>query len=219
MKYLMTVLLVLSFIKSEAQDQDSKMTTGFFGVEMKDNKKDIVGSPYIDANFSQYTITGHKTNDVPSLRYNNYSDQMEYMKDKASYDLDRVNNMIVSLRNGNKTYVYLDEYFVGNDSKSGYLQVLLSGSKSTLYKKEAVIIQEKLVKEDVMDVGKKIQEYSTSKPQYFLKLNDKVVAVPQKKGDFNDLFTDNESKDFIKKNKISSTKEQDLIKLVNFLNK
>lgn len=221
MKYnLYTFLIIASItVNTHAQDSSEKMVVGVDGIEIKDVTIGRQGNPYLNDTFSDFTLDGAKT-DISLLRYNHFSDEMEYQKGDVFFDLDKVPNMIVLFKMRNVKYIYVNEYHKENEKKSGYLQVLNEGKTNSLYKKVPVSLLDKIIKQDIMDSsGTKIQTYEEGKAEYYIKMNDgKIKMIPKKKNDFLSFFDDSNIKDFIKKEKISQNSEADLIKLSKFIN-
>ncbi|WP_313581170.1 hypothetical protein [Chishuiella sp.] len=217
MKYFIIILVLFTNLETQAQENTTKMTTGFFGVEVKNHLKEIKGTPYLDDNYSIYTISGAKVNDIKMLRYNHYSDQMEYLDNGVLYDLNKINKMEIFLKKSNKKYIY-ENYFDGSTTEYGFLELLVSEKNINLYKKVRVVLSDRIDKKDLTDVGKVIQEYTPLKPQYFLNIEkEKIISIPQKKTDFINLFDNQLIKEFIKKEKIQPNKEADLVKLIKYI--
>ncbi|WP_312556336.1 hypothetical protein [Empedobacter brevis] len=217
MKKLFVPVFLLVLYSSKAQE---KMVTGFYGVETKDVAREIKGTPYFDGGFSEFTIEGAKTS-VKLLRYNHFSDEMEFMKDNLSYDLDKVPNMLITFKGTNKKYSYQNNYSKGKDVKSGYLEVVLDLKAVQLFKKIPAVLSDNLEKENTMDSsGVQVQNYVKGKVEYYLKTEDteRIVSIPVKRKEFSDFFKNEKVKEFIKREKISSTEETDLIKLTQYIN-
>ena len=179
----------------------------------------IKGNPYLNDGLSPFTIEGANSN-VKLLRYNHYSDEMEYLNENVSYDLDKLQNMIITFINSNKKFIYIEHYKLEDGNlESGFLQILSEGKNINLYKKEKVILKEILQKEDIMDVGTLTKEYTSDKPIYFMNFKNDIILIPNKKKEFINFFKDDKIKAYINKEKINSTNESDLIKLTKFINK
>jgi len=145
---------------------------------------------------------------------------MEYLNENVSYDLDKLQNMIITFINSNKKFIYIEHYKLEDGNlESGFLQILSEGKNINLYKKEKVILKEILQKEDIMDVGTLTKEYTSDKPIYFMNFKNDIILIPNKKKEFINFFKDDKIKAYINKEKINSTNESDLIKLTKFINK
>ena len=220
-----TLLLNLGFASAqESQLAHNPVSVDFstqssFAFRTKSEDVEILGDPYLGNNLSSYTLKGVDTSDVNFLRYNYFTDELEFMKDDVVYDLMHYENAIFEFPKLNKKFVYVSKYEYDKKVKSGYLEILSNGKEIALLKKTPVNLNEKLVKADAYDTGTKVKEYKASKPVYFIKQGNDVREIPKKKDEFINLFADQNTRNFIKSDKISSTSESDLLKLINYINK
>ncbi|MGV0829157.1 hypothetical protein ACTS9C_09825 [Empedobacter brevis] len=188
------------------------------GVASNTSDIEIKGNPYLEDGFSKYDIEGAKVENIPLLRYNHYSDQMEYLDENVLYDLNKIPNMIITFKRSNKKFIYL-QYQENNGKSGGYMQILNKGKNTTLYKKEIVILADRMEKSDLLDTsGTKIQLYEADKPIYYFTIDNSIVLIPNKRKELMSIFKDEHVKNYIKKEKISSTNETDLIKLTQYIN-
>ena len=178
--------------------------------------KETKGSPYIQKNYFYAFIDDL---DKPfKMRYNAFSDQMEFERDGVIYDLDKTQYQLINFDELGKKYVIV-EYSDRNKKDFGYL-VELSDGKFKLYKKEKI----EFVESKKSGTGFGIDsppEYKNKKDEFFMKLPDgSINSIPNSKGKIIDLLNvDSKSvNNFFKENKISLSSENDLIQLLNFLN-
>ena len=128
--------------------------------------------------------------------------------------MSKISNQIVRFDNG-KILKYVN-YIDGNTLPSRYLPVLTpTGNKIVLYKKLSI--------DGVDGVGAGGLNAS-NKRNYFkqdklqIGFNDKLYNVPSSPKKFNE-FTDKNVTEIVSANKLNLKKEQDLIKLIDLLNK
>ncbi|MBK1894404.1 hypothetical protein [Chryseobacterium paridis] len=174
---------------------------------------DILGSPYPNKNFSNAKISGVLEQTL--VRYNSYNDEIEFKKEDNVLALPkRPEYSKIEINSPKATLVLLDTA----DDLSGYFFELVSG-KISLYKK---------VKTKFTDIIPAPNGYASDKPAtfktldpiYYIKTEKSFIKKPKNQKDITEQFPDkNESlASFFKSNKIKFDKEEDLIKLVNFLN-
>lgn len=174
---------------------------------------EIKGSPYYKKEFSLAKMA--ENFESAPARYNSFTDQIEFQKGDKNYVLPKesIFSNIIFLTTREKM-VLLET----NDENSGYFFELVGG-KYGLYKK---------VKTKFVDIKKAANSFSEDKPAYFLNIDpfyyiktekgyikqpkgskDIIAQIPEKTEQLNAFF---------KSNKIKFNKEEDLIKLANFLN-
>lgn len=177
---------------------------------------DYSGSKYIHENFSNAVIN----NNSIKLRYNAYLDKMEIENDDELSYLDTVINQSIIFNDFNENYRFM-KYNVKGVDIEGYLKILSESNKYKLYKIEKITLDE------VKTGGAFSTETSDSNNKEYRRNED--VYLIERDGDFNilsknvkklsKLLKNNEIVEIVKENKLNLNKEQDLIKLVNFLNK
>lgn len=187
-----------------------------------DNTIDVEGSKYIQEKYIPASISvysGYKFN----VRYNAYDDEMEVEgKDNKSFALNKgEKNLEVTFINTNTTYSLHTYTNRENKTIAGYFQKLNSGEKVTLLKKEKIMFIEEKQSKTGYDSYRPPQ-FKRVSDKFFIKLKDNPVAIefPKNKKLFANLFPDRKDEilQFIKKNKLKTSNEQDLIKLFEFIN-
>ncbi|WP_298894151.1 hypothetical protein [uncultured Psychroserpens sp.] len=221
----LTAMISLVSFSATAQDPNRQNLTSpglIYAFDLNDNS--IIGTPYIENDFMPGKISADKDGKLFSLRYNAFSDVMEIKKDNN--DIEALNkdllNVTITFSKGNKAYRaynYIDSDT--NNGKRGYFVVLTDASiEKPLLAKEIISFTEK---------KKAASSYAKTKPaQYkrksdvYYTLNDKGIAVeiPSKKKEIAKTFPKHSKEilSFIKSNKIKTSKKEDLIKLVNYIN-
>ncbi|MDR6158926.1 hypothetical protein QF023_002442 [Chryseobacterium sp. SLBN-27] len=175
--------------------------------------EEIKGSPYYKKEFSLAKMA--ENFESAPARYNSFTDQIEFQKDGNNYVLPKESVFSsITFLNTKEKIVLLET----NDENSGYFFELVGG-KYGLYKK---------VKTKFIDIKKASNSFSEDRPAYFLNVDplyyiktekgyikepkvskDIIAKIPEKTEQLNAFF---------KSNKIKFNKEEDLIKLANFLN-
>ena len=176
----------------------------------------IEGTPYLDESYvSAKVFFDNSKPAVVPMRYNVYQDFMEYTQNGQRLALDK--NHVKSVRLGNQTFVVDKFEFRGKETK-GYLSVLDSG-KAILYAKKVVIFMDAKPGR-ALDGSDLPAQYSKSADVFYYKIADgelkQVGNIKEMIASFPDK--QEELKQFVKQEKISPRKEQELIKLVQFYN-
>lgn len=177
----------------------------------------IDGSPYYNGNdFKKVSISGYSKN-VQDLRYNSYSDEMEFLNGNEVFSINKENGMVVTFTGINKTYECINYNWEGRD-KFGYLvQLVNNPEKYSLYKKEKT----ELLKGEKSPNGitkDRNDYYAKDKDSYILKNKETFISIPKNKKEFSNKFNNSEIESYLKKNDINFKKESDLIKLISYMN-
>lgn len=178
---------------------------------------EIQGTPYPDKIFSEanFIISDKDKIETAPARYNAYSDQIEFKKGDEILVLFSENPFNrIEFNPTNQVLVKLN---IDNEIKGYFYEII--GGKNSLYKK---------VKAKFNDFAPAANSYAMDKPAnfnmlnpiYYIKTESGFIKKPKNKKEVIDLFP--EKKDslevFFKENKLKLDKEEDLKKLVNFLN-
>lgn len=190
------------------------------GKRVKTGEYVVDGNPYSNGkNFDRVSIDGYSKN-VQDLRYNAYADEMEFSNKNEIYYIDKIEGTVINFPTMNKTYIVKKYDYLGN-TKVGYL-VLLSkkDGKYGLFKREKV---ELIPGEKSPNAyGKDSNDYyAKEKDLYLVSNGNTFYKLPKNINELaGQLSLDQKSvKDFVKSNKINFSKEADLIKLFDFINK
>lgn len=221
----LTILVLLALISVNTYSQ----ATLYVGENFMNNYRNVVintsknisgenitGTPFTTDVFVLGKVIGYKNNYL--LRYDAFNDQMlAKRKDDRVVIVNKETITEVTFNDGTK-YVVFDYTFDGA-KKNGYLEVLLSNSVISLFKKEVI---------NFRPAQKPATGYDQPKPPAFKKARDRYL-ISNKKGeinsfikkkDFLNFFPDKKTdiEKFIKSNKIKLTKEKDLISLIKYVN-
>jgi len=226
--------LIISFIATAAFSQSNytqsqsgftlgEATLDYINFENTDelNRKisfgDIGGSPFLNNEFISgevYTTSKIQYDNV-KLRYNIYTDQIEFESDGKVLAIAQpeTTEKIVF---GGYTIQYIPYSYSKKISK-GYL-ILLEEGKASLYARPKVTFEE----------AEEAGAYKKAEPPKFVRISDtyfikvgtgEATAITKKK-DLEEVFPNNKDKikTFIKKNKVKPNKEESLKELVNYYN-
>lgn len=174
---------------------------------------DIQGTPYYGKGYSVAKFSG--SNESAPARYNSFNDEIEFMKEDKPYVLPKNNEFsTITFTNTREVIVRLDT----GDDLSGYFFELVDG-KNILFKK---------IKTKFIDAVPAANSYATDRPAvfkamepvFYIKTDQGFIKNPKNKKEILDQFPDKKDvlEKFFKENKIKFDKEEDLKKLVTFLN-
>jgi hypothetical protein len=175
--------------------------------------EDIKGSPYIDTSFKMAKIA-ENYEEVP-IRYNNYKDEIEFKKGEDIQVLPKKAEFSkITIKSPQTTIVYLET----NDELKGYFTQLVLG-KTSLLRKDKTIFKDEVLAPNSYAEGKPA-EFRSQDPVYYIETGSSYIKKPKNQKDIIGAFPNLKDKinTFVKENKIKFNKEEDLKKLVVFLN-
>jgi hypothetical protein len=173
----------------------------------------IQGSPYLSKSFSVAKVAD-SYEEVP-VRYNSYKDEIEFQKNGNTLVLPKEKVFSrIEVKSPKQTFVLLNL----DDDLKGYFIELVNG-KYSLYKKIKTIFK---------DFTPAANSYTQDRPAifknqdpiYYIKIENLMIKKFKNQKEITEQFPDKKEtlNIFFKSNKIKFDKEDDLIKLVNFLN-
>ncbi|WP_278351483.1 hypothetical protein [Chryseobacterium gleum] len=176
---------------------------------------DIQGSPYYEKVFSPAKFFVADKAETAVARYNMYFDEVEFKKDEETYSLvpDSPFTRIEFTRT-KEILVKLDT----DDDLKGYFFELVNG-KNALYKKVKSQFKNAVAAKNSYEIDRPAS-FNTLDPVYYIKTESGYIKKPKKIKDIAEAFPakKEEIEKFAKSNNIKINKEEDLIKLVKFLN-
>ncbi|WP_299333816.1 hypothetical protein [uncultured Psychroserpens sp.] len=222
--FFMVLLTVVSF-NAIAQDTARQNLTSpgmVYAFDMNDNS--IIGTPYIIDKFMPGKISADKEGKLYSLRYNAFNDVIELKKNENEVEaLNRdLVNVTITFSNSNKSYRaynYIDAKT--KKGKRGYFVIAsdVSHKKPLLIKERVVFIEKQKAKSGYAKT--KPAQYKRKSDQYYT-LNESGIAIElsTKKKDLANSFPEHSKAilDYIKSNKIKTSKQEDLVKLMDYIN-
>jgi len=230
MKLLTTLVLIVScnLVFSQIYEGDNtqraimELNEKLLFANSKNQQIDLTetqGSPYLHDFFQSGTVYIPSTEERfgYQMRYNIYNETIEIKnsEDNSLYSVFRNSNYICTI--GDKKFKYL-EYTTKNDvSQSGYFQEILSGKISLLVKYYCTYQGIKLGKPPVFHETP--AKFITQK-SYFLFDEENITLIPTNNKKFLELFGNNSNKvkSYIKRNKLNSKSERDLMRIITFYN-
>ncbi len=175
--------------------------------------KDISGSAFYYPNFLAATYNDGE--EWISIRYNTYTDEIEYSNGADVYILPKSEPFTKFVFKQSHEVLVLENY----DEGLGYFFELEKG-KNTLLTKIKTKFKPEVVATTTL-TSSIPPKFETSKPVYYIKTaENKIVKIPKNAKEFVDIFPNkkDEINTFIDKNKVKLNQEDSLKKLVKFLN-
>ncbi|WP_127137546.1 hypothetical protein [Flagellimonas oceanensis] len=222
MNFKLNILTLLTATVGAAQvnftnpDEGAVVSFQTTAIEPKETKTE--GSPYFDENFKygQVLVNG-KVKTIGNLRYNAANSEIELQKGDKEYSAVLKRNYI-SARIDDKLYrlyPYLDDSN-NETTRIGYFIPLNEGKIKLLYKPEKKLRRGR--------TG--ATNYDRTVPPRFIDISDYYIQKGEEPATkiylrnkyFYDLLGKENIKDFIKKNDLRLNKEEDAIKVMQYIN-
>ena len=229
-KSLLTFAILGLLIQSNtivAQDdagsnQTLNENSGQLYIPAKKSDAKAIGSPYLIEKFTPATISAIP-NKIVKARYNAYDDEIEIRIDE-----DNIQNFNKNIKNVIITFllddtVYTSLKYIDSDDglQTGYFITLTeANSKTKLYLKKEIRFVKAKPAQTGYDINKPA-EFKNNNDVYFVSINGAYAReLPTKKKEIVKLFPENSKVilDYIKENKIKTSRESDLINLINYIN-
>lgn len=169
---------------------------------------------YFKTEFINAKVSGFKEKE--KLRYNAFYDQFEFIRDGYLYKLDKLNNQVINFDNGD-IYKYVT-YLQDDNLVNRYLKVLTAlEQKYILYKKFEIDATDALGTNGFTNTDSNGKRYSRQE-KLVIGWDDTIYNMPNSVKKINQLLGVNVD-EIVKKHNLNLKKEQDLIQLINMLNK
>ena len=218
--------LLVQFNTIAAQDTGSNqaLMEGSGKFLMAFNKKDVkaIGSPYTSEKFTPATISA-LPNKTVKARYNAYDDEIEIRinDDNIQQFNKNIKNVIITFLLDDTVFTSL-KYINPNDGlQTGYFVTLTeANTKAKLYLKKEIRFVKAKPAVSGYDIDKPA-EFKENSDTFFVSINGAYAReLPAKKKEIAKLFPENSKVilDYIKENKIKTSREADLINLINYIN-
>ena len=174
------------------------------------------GSPFLNEEFTEgEVITERGTFNPLRMRYNVYTDAIQFDLGNQMLYLDP-QPLIKQVKLNGMTFK-VKEYPFQSAVRRGFLEELAVGRYS-LYAKKNISLRKAEPPKALQSEGTPPKLIMLS-DTYFLEMpDDELVKVKDLKDVLSQLDGAEEIKDFIKKEKLSNKKQEDLVRLVNFIN-
>lgn len=223
MRLFLILLFITTFSYTQSQDLKNTQTLVKRGLisTFDEGDRSVQGSPYLyDEYFPAITSYDNKTLRV---KYNMVTDEMEVETNEMEvYALNKnIANLRIKFLKDKTTYQAFD--YINDDgiATKGYFVLLsdLDFEIKLLMKQSKKFVDRKPAKSSYQTA--ELAHYKRERDELYIKIGQQnAIELPSNKKDIATLFPDSEKEvlAFIKKNKIKTRKEEDLIKLVEFLN-
>ncbi len=213
-------IILQTLVFAQVGNENVSFSTGnFFTRANRPTTKEYVidGSPYPNGKqFDKVIIDGYSKN-VQNLRYNAFDDEMEFQNNGEVYFANKEDNLKIIFPEKKKIYATIN-YTLDGKSKLGYLVLLVEGNKAKLYKREKyeLLKGEKSPSSFTKDAN---DYYAKEKDIYIMEYDGRFVKVPKKEKDLMQEFPGDRTflQKYFKDNKINFSNENDIIKMVQFL--
>ena len=223
MKYIFVFAFLLfeGFAFGQVGNENISFSAGnFFMRANRPTTKEYIidGNPYVNSNnFEKVKIQGYNSN-IQNLRYNAYEDELEFEDNGQIFYANKEEGLKIEFKNLKKTYQILN-YSFDSKSRFGYLVLLVDNPKYALYKREKV----ELLKGEKSPsaYGKDANDYfAKERDLYLIKKDFEFFKFPKNSRDFVSKFLLDQSTfdQFLKANKLNFSKEDDMIKMIEFVN-
>ncbi|MBU2939404.1 hypothetical protein KO494_07610 [Lacinutrix sp. C3R15] len=232
MKYLFLLPVLLLITNSFSQDAEivtngsssygnseiNGASTNGLWIKNASVVNDMEGSSYLFENWNNnaiiYDLSG-KSYNLPNCNFNIESNRIEAQ-------LDDVKDKIFAFNTRDITKVEINnKVFLKKNTTKGnnrLVEVLQEGDKTTLFKAYDISITKATV--NPMTQQKMGKDKIVIQTKYYVEKANKTQPIKLKKAVLMEVMVDkkNEVKTYIKENKLSITKEQDLIEILNYYN-
>ncbi|AYO58550.1 hypothetical protein CO230_10750 [Chryseobacterium sp. 6424] len=223
MKSLLVSIFILfeGLAFSQVGNENISFSSGTFF--MKANRPTTIdhvveGNPYINSkDFKQVLIDGYSLN-VQKLRYNAYEDEMEFEDASEIYYANKQEGLKIVFTDNKKTYQILN-YSLDNKHKFGYLVLLYEHPNISLFKREKV----ELLKGEKSPsaFGKDANDYyAQQRDVYIIRKGTTYFKFPKNGRDFVKILSVDKSsfENFLETNKLSFSREEDIIEMMEYIN-
>lgn len=177
--------------------------------------KNIEGSPYLDDwQLSDIILKNGEVISGIMVCYNVFANQMLFQSNNNTYILG-VPDSISEIKLPNRIFVYKN-YSKANKIEKGYFEIILRGNVGLLAKYETKIIPSNY--NVALGVGNK-NDRLVIKEQLYLQKEEQIILLNKESILFETLNNKyREVSEYMKKNRLSCKKKQDMIQLLTFYN-
>lgn len=216
MKQLIALMILFFIFTQESQAQlwaDQFASQNFYG-HKKLGLDAIKGSPYLDAQYKMGTVTsddGVIYKDIP-LRYNAYSDVLEFKKNDVSYDLVP-KEKVKRAEFGSQIFSYRSY----DQGEKGFFEIISEGKATLLARYKIKFYEEEPLKGYAEPKPSRFENDATT---YWLSIKDGPAHMIGNNKKIIEQLGDkkNEIQSYISKEKLSTKKIEDLKKIITYYN-
>jgi len=181
----------------------------------------LSGSPYLDEEFAEGTLTVRDGTVVPGLRYryNIFNDRMEIIVNKDTAVIDKP-LAVKSVQIGDTRFVY-DVYMAGADRvATSYFRVVEETDAMTVLQRLRIELEQDIYVPHYAGGGGTKEFMMVRKDSYYIRFGDGAAQEITRKRDFLKLFNvlRSQVKSYMKEHHLSVRKEADLKDIARFYN-
>gem|GEM_PF-1569628 len=175
------------------------------------------GTPYLFDEFTGADIhlkEGQGYEAIP-MNYNIHNDDFEYKTENISYSLGN-NDLVDYISIGDRKFYYMT-YTYNSAEIKGYLELLAAGDYR-FFKKHRVIYTSPRTSRGYVEAQP--AKFNSRSPDYFIELKDGNILYFNKLDDIARLIPEESRriKDYIKDKRLKARKEEDIVRLADFIN-
>jgi hypothetical protein len=195
---------------------------GAFLVTTGKKNKDAIGTPYLYKDFALAIISSN-TAKVYNVRYNAYADEIEIKIGEGQIQNFNkgLSNVFITFVKDDVQYTSLNYTDTDDNLLRGYFITLTESNQNVkLFTKKGIRLAEAQPAISGYDKDKPAEFKATADVHFITIKGAYAFELPSKRKDIAKLFPDHSKTilDFIKKNKIKTSREGDLIELINYIN-
>ncbi|MGC4039795.1 MAG: hypothetical protein QM710_03095 [Flavobacterium sp.] len=223
--FFVSLISVTAFSQNNQTYQDNELHRNLdvlnevsLNKQLKYQPSKTQGSPYLNKMFAPATVSGVSKNAM--MRYDAFNDEFEFINAaKDTLVLNKVTPYTnITFTVPNTRYQLLNYNYEGK-AHNGYLIWLYEKNNYSLYKKQNIAYVKERIAKSSFDKDTPAH-FENKKDTYYLKNGDKeILEFPSGKKELIKLYPEkkNEIEVFLKQNKIDFEKDQDRIKIIDFL--
>ncbi|MDT8401844.1 MAG: hypothetical protein RQ743_09120 [Bacteroidales bacterium] len=175
------------------------------------------GTPYLFEEFTGADIhlkEGRGYEAIP-MNYNIHNDDFEYKMENISYSLGN-NDLVNYISVGDRKFYYMT-YTYNSAEIKGYLELVADGDYR-FFKKHRVIYTAPQPTRGYVEA--QAAKFSSRSPDYFIELKNGTIVYFNKLDEIARLVPEEgrRLKDFIKKERLKARREEDIVRLADFIN-
>ena len=223
-KYFFALLFSLMAFHALAQDipLSEAVDDTWRNQELKEGKafispKAIAGTPYLEKTFKEGKLVGTEGMKFPPvpLRYNVYTDNIEYKANNGKIYALQGHNKIKAYQIGDTTFVYLPFFEKKDKISSGFFRELVPGHVNGLVRYNVFLLP--AVPEKPYQKAKP-ERFSQITKTFYVRIGNAPAHAVNRTKEFLNLFPQQKKQlgQFVKKKKIHIQKEADFDELVRF---
>jgi len=181
----------------------------------------LAGSPYLEEQFQEGTLTVRDGTIVPGLRYryNIYNDAMQFVLNGDTAVIDKP-LAVNSVEIGNRKFVY-DVYMTGPDKvATSYFEVVQETDAMTILRRYRIELKQDIYVPNYGGGGGTKEFMMNRKDRFYVKLGKGAAQEIDRKRDFLGMLNvlRDQVKSHMKANRLSVRKEEDLKQIAQYYN-